>query len=95
MTKFEPGKTYATRSICDHECIIRVTIASRTDKTVTTATGKRFTPKDYNGVEFIRPWGTYSMAPIIGADDAVESETTYTKPSGADLTRGHAPGAVQ
>lgn len=35
MTKFEAGKTYSTRSICDHSCIISVFIEKRTEKTVT------------------------------------------------------------
>jgi signal recognition particle GTPase len=66
---FEPGKTYSTRSIGDHNCIISVTIAKRTAKTVTTTEGKTFRVSLYDGNEQIRPWGNYSMAPIIGADD--------------------------
>ena len=26
MSKFEAGKTYTTRSMCDHDCIIRTTV---------------------------------------------------------------------
>jgi hypothetical protein len=66
---FEPGKTYSTRSIGDHNCIISVTIANRTAKTVTTTAGKTFRVSLYEGNEQIKPWGRYSMAPIIGADD--------------------------
>ncbi len=72
MTKFESGKTYATRSICDHDCIISVTIDKRTAKTVTaTIRGnqKNFRIFEYDGAEFIWPWGKYSMAPLITAND--------------------------
>lgn len=64
---FQPGKTYSTRSACDHDCIFSVTIASRTARTVTTSDGKTFRPGIYNGAEFIKPMGSYSMAPIIRA----------------------------
>ena len=54
MTIFAPGKTYWTRSICDSDCIFKITIAKRTAKFVTTTEGKRL--------------GNYSMCAIIGAD---------------------------
>ena len=69
MTTFQVGKTYATRSICDHNCIIRVCVASRTAKTIKTADGKTLRVNVYNGTEQVKPWGAYSMAPIIGAND--------------------------
>ena len=68
--QFEVGKSYSTRSICDHECVVRVSVVSRTAKTIRTAEGKSFRVFDYQGVEQVRPWGRYSMAPIVGADDA-------------------------
>ena len=43
---FKAGKSYATRSICDHDCWMRVTVLSRTAKTVTKTaayTASRFT----------------------------------------------------
>lgn len=67
MTKFKPGKTYSTRSVCDHDCIISVTVAKRTAKTITTDAGKTFRVSEYNGAEFVKPWGSYSMAPIVDA----------------------------
>ena len=67
MTKFESGKTYTTRSACDHDCIISVTIAKRTAKTITTNAGKVLRIAEYDGAEFVRPWGTYSMAPVVRA----------------------------
>ena len=67
---FQPGKTYITRSIGDHDCIIRATIAKRTAKTVTTTEGKTFrVALMYDGsTEYFRPWGSYSMAPFMTAE---------------------------
>lgn len=53
---FEAGKTYQTRSICDHNCIIAVTIEKRTAKTVTAKVRgevKTFRVAIYEGAEFI------------------------------------------
>ena len=72
MTAFQVGKTYATRSICDHDCIFRFTILGRTTKTVTTQVhGKtvRRGLSTWNGVEQFKPFGNYSMCAVIGADD--------------------------
>ena len=68
MTRFETGRTYTTRSVCDHNCMIEATIAKRTAKTVTTTDGKRFRLVEYNKAETFKPWGSYSMAPILRAD---------------------------
>jgi hypothetical protein len=64
-SKFVVGKTYTTRSICDYDCIISVTVASRTAKTIKTADGKALRIGEREGVEFVKPWGSYSMAPIV------------------------------
>ena len=67
---FEAGKTYTTRSVCDHDCIVSVTIEKRTAKTVTAKVRgevKSFRVAVYDGAEFIKPWGSYSMAPIVRA----------------------------
>jgi hypothetical protein len=68
MTKFETGKVYYTRSVADADMIVRVTVAKRTDKTIVTALGDRLRIKVWNDVEQVKPWGSYSMAPIVGAD---------------------------
>jgi hypothetical protein len=68
MTKFETGKTYYTRSVADYDTIVRVTVAKRTDKTIVTAAGDRLKIKIWGGVEQVKPWGSFSMAPIVGAD---------------------------
>ena len=69
MHTFQPGQTYATRSICDHDCIIRVAVASRTAKTIKTVDGKTLRIGVYGDAELVKPWGTYSMAPIVRAND--------------------------
>lgn len=67
MQAFEINKTYQTRSIGDHNCIFSITILDRTAKTVKTIEGKTLRVGTYEGVEFVRPMGNYSMAPIIRA----------------------------
>ena len=82
MKTFEVGKTYSTRSIGDHNCIIRVTIARRTAKTVTTTEGKTFRPyySRHWDAEVIRPWGNYSMSPLIHAGDTKELRRDWDDP---------------
>lgn len=69
MSKFEAGKTYEGRMICNSDLIEQVTIAKRTDKTVTTTDGKRLKihTSQFDGGEFVYPDGRYSMATIIRA----------------------------
>ena len=74
MLAFQPNKTYATRSICDHEMWFRISVVNRTAKTVRVWRSGERSPRTcrislYNGVEQVKPWGSYSMCPIIGADD--------------------------
>lgn len=83
MTTFTPGKTYSTRSVGDHNCIFKITVASRTAKTITTTEGKTLRIKVYKDVEQVKPEGSYSTSrrhtsylglttvgtTIIGADD--------------------------
>jgi len=73
--KFEPGKTYSTRLITDRNLSISLQVVRRTDKTIW-ITGIRddkkpqaLRPFQYNGIEHVRPWGNFSMSPIISADD--------------------------
>ena len=71
MTKFEAGKTYFTRSVCDHDCIITVEVVSRTAKKIKALTGretKTLRINEWQGVEQVKPWGSYSMCPIVSAD---------------------------
>jgi hypothetical protein len=73
MIKFETGKTYYTRSVADYDTIVRVTVAKRTDKTIVTTGEERLRINVWNGVEQVKPWGSYSMAPIVGADRMMEA----------------------
>lgn len=68
---FETGKTYFTRSVCDADCVITITVAKRTAKTLTTTEGKRLGISTWDGVERVKPWGSYSMSPTIPADRVV------------------------
>ncbi len=70
--KFQVGKTYATRSICDYDTWFSFKIVARTAKTVTII--KNGDPVrrgiyHYDGVEQFKPYGSYSMCAIIGADE--------------------------
>lgn len=70
MATFEVGQTYQTSSFGDHNLIHRVTVVSRTAKTVTLAgyiEGRRKV-YEYDGDECVRA-GDYSFAPIFCASD--------------------------
>lgn len=83
--KFETGKTYATRLISNHESIIRFTVIKRTDKTVTVIGDFindpiRNTPHVmrvaiFQDVENFKPWGRYSMCPVISAERPLLAST--------------------
>lgn len=83
IKRFEVGKTYATRSIGNTDCIIAAKILRRTAATVTVEMVRGGICGDkvrtfriskgltaFIGAEAIKPWGTYSMAPTISADRA-------------------------
>ena len=72
VVKFEVGKVYSCRMICDHNSIIRVKITKRTAQTVTgEMDGKTQTwrIRNYDGSEIFSPCGRYSMSPTIRAND--------------------------
>ncbi len=72
MDKFQVGRTYYTRSICDHNCIVSMHVLARTAKTVTAiAQGRSKTLRisTADGHEEVKPWGKYSMAPTIDSTD--------------------------
>ncbi|HFL3570497.1 TPA: hypothetical protein ACG3PM_003810 [Clostridioides difficile] len=84
MIKFEVGKTYATRSICDHDCIYTIEVIKRTDKTITYKeydTVRRAKIRFNDDYEYIRV-GNYSMAPNFSAKNFTEykeNESTIEK----------------
>ena len=74
MAKFEVGKTYGVRSICDSDCIFWFKVVKRTAKTVTITDGRDtwrrgiwMDPEWFGDNEVIRPLGKYSMSPILVA----------------------------
>jgi hypothetical protein len=69
--QFQIGKTYQSRSLCDHNCIFSFTILARTAKTITFDSHGKTQRRGVNvvdGAEYCRPLGTYSMCPSIRAD---------------------------
>lgn len=75
MKKFEIGKTYFMRSACDHDCVWKYKVVSRTEKSITITDGKKTIRRliiknvsEWRGAESCFPLGTYSMAPILSAD---------------------------
>ena len=67
---FVVGRTYTTRSVADHDCLISISVVSRTPKTIKALVRgeeKTLRIKVYDGVETVKPWGTFSMAPVIRA----------------------------
>ena len=72
LSKFVVGRSYATRSVCDYNTIITINILRRTAKTVRAVTAfgeKTLRISEYCNEETVRPWGSYSMCPIVGATD--------------------------
>ena len=74
MKKFEIGKEYSMRSICNHDCIWTYTVTARTAQTITITDGKevkkcRISKKasEHRDTETIFPLGQYSMAPMLSA----------------------------
>lgn len=74
MKKFEIGKTYRMRSICNSECVWEYTVIARTAQTITITDGKekkkcRINKRlsEYNNSETVLPLGNYSMCPTLRA----------------------------
>ena len=93
MKKFEIGKSYVTRSICDYNCKFVITITGRTAKTVSyNYMGEARRSKiriDDDGCEFIQP-DRYSMAPTFRAEREVQPEEAPA----ADAEETPAPAAA-
>ena len=74
MKRFEVGKRYSVRSICDHDCVWSYEVVARTEATVTikdvdddSVKRCRVIISKLDGNEFIRPLGKYSMCPVLRA----------------------------
>lgn len=78
--KFEAGRTYYTRSLCDGNCIFEITVSSRTAKTIRTSDGKTFRIAiNYAGAERVAPLGRYSLAPHIDATQTTRPLTDWER----------------
>lgn len=74
MRKFEVGKQYSMRSICDSNCIWSYTVTARTAQTITVTDGNKTLKlrvikktSEYRNAETVYPLGQYSMAPMLSA----------------------------
>lgn len=74
MKKFEIGKTYTMRSICNHDCVWSYTVTARTAQTITITDGREVkrcriskAVTQYLDAETVFPLGQYSMAPSLTA----------------------------
>ena len=84
MKKFEVGKRYMMRSICDYDCIWMYEVVSRTAGTVVLQQVRHGKPfgdtarfrinskrSELYGAEAVRPLGTFSMAPTLTAEKSI------------------------
>lgn len=72
MKKFEIGKQYYATSVCDSNCIFKISVFRRTEKTLFYVengdrTRRTRIKTDEKGNEFIQP-ENYSFAPIYRAE---------------------------
>lgn len=73
MKRFEPGKTYSTRSLCDYDCVFRYHVVSRSEKSIVIESRGQQTRRKVwvsDDVEACFPEGKYSMCPCIFADNS-------------------------
>lgn len=72
ITRFEVGKTYEARSICDWQCVWTFTVIKRTAKFITIVNERgeesRVGVSVWEGVERALPLGRFAFAPVIMAD---------------------------
>ena len=72
---FEVGNTYSARSACDHTAVWTWTVVKRSAKflTLEASDGKnvRVGVKVSNGAEWALPMGSFSMAPVIRAENGL------------------------
>ncbi len=83
IKKFKVGNQYSMRSACNHECVWTYKVLARTACTVMLAqvmsNGKTKVDtitcrinkglSEFCGAESVKPLGSYSMCPILSADN--------------------------
>ena len=75
MKKFEVGKNYSMRSICNQDCVWTYKVVARTAQTITIESEDGEIKKcrinkyllDIEGIECVFPLGRYSMCPTLRA----------------------------
>jgi len=75
VVKFEVGKTYQNRRTGDHNLIVSIKVLSRTEKTIRAETDegvKTLRISHHNGVEQVKPEGSFSKAPIVSANSQAD-----------------------
>jgi hypothetical protein len=69
VTRFEVGKTYEARSICDWQCVWAFTVIKRTAKFITVVNERgeesRVGVSIFLDEERARPMGRFAYAPVI------------------------------
>lgn len=74
MFKFEVGKVYSMRSVCDQNCIWSYEVIARTAKMVTLKQKDKYEHiqkcriSEWGNSEICKPLGSYSMCPILSAE---------------------------
>ena len=78
LARFEPGKTYRCRSLCDYDAVWLFEVTARSARRVTLRSLdngelKHVYPRvSHDGAEEVcQPLGRYSMAPLLRASCAV------------------------
>jgi hypothetical protein len=80
MIMFQAGQSYEMRSVCDFDCVLTYKVTRRSGQSIwiydirsKNMVAERRKITTFNGVETCRPLGSYSMAPILTAEKAVQS----------------------
>lgn len=73
LIRFTPGRQYQVTSPGDVNCTWMFKVVRRTDKSIWVDLpgefkGKRLRVFTYSGVERAKPFGNYSMSPVLRAD---------------------------
>ena len=84
---FQPGRYYFCRSVCDHSCVWVYRVVRRTAKSVWISEVRngieskpaRKAISHWRGEEQCKPSGSYSMAPILGAERVASEELVASR----------------
>lgn len=101
MNKFEIGKEYFSRSICNSDCVFTIKITGRTAKTVSyeyMGESRRSKIRVDESGEYIQP-DRYSMAPVFRAAREIQAEEApaaaeESTPAPAPVAEDAAPSKV-